>query len=224
MLDCGTIAASFKSQFASVPGSPHSAFKPSASAALKIGSDERQASRPLSQETETLKDLRKLDPQVLSEIHQSFYSDLYRYAQYRVSDPAVAEDITSETFLRLIDAVHNGRAPDSSIRGWLFGTTANLVNDHFRRVYREEEIMEEAATEPSFQQTRKPLKRIEQQDYLGIAFKKLTEEQQHVIALRFGSELSIKETSNVMGKNENAVKALQYRAIRSLRRELEEEV
>jgi RNA polymerase sigma-70 factor (ECF subfamily) len=174
----------------------------------------------LSQRAEKLKDLRELDPQVLSEIHQAYFTELFRYAQYRVSDPTVAEDIASETYLRLIDAVQNDKGPNSSIRGWLFGTAANLVNDHFRRSYREEELLEEAALDPSSGQDGEAFKRFEQQDYLNVAFNQLTEEQQHVIALRFGSEMSIQDTSTLMGKNENAVKALQYRAIRSLRREL----
>lgn len=181
-----------------------------------------KARKPLSQKAVNLRDLRDLDPQVLSEVHEQYFSQLYRYVRYRVPDHALAEDLTSETFVQLLDAIHSGKGPNSSIRGWLFGTAANLINSHFRRTYREGELIEERkiklapATQPN------PIKRVEQQDLLSAAISKLTGDQQHVIALRFGTGMSIQETARVMDKNENAVKALQFRAIRSLRRELEE--
>ncbi len=220
MLACGTIAATFDHQLPSVPWGSCSDNREDISAALRAITDELQASRSLSQKTEKLKDLRELDPQVLSEIHQTYFTELFRYAQYRVSDATLAEDIASEVFLRLIEAVHSNNGPNSSIRGWLFGTTANLVNDYFRQSYLDREIQVEAALDTHSSQTAEAINRVDQQDYLSAAINELTEEQQHVIALRFGSELSIEETSMVMSKNENAVKALQYRAIRSLRREL----
>jgi RNA polymerase sigma-70 factor (ECF subfamily) len=53
------------------------------------------------------------------------------------------------------------------------------------------------------------------------ALQELTPEQQHVLALRFSDERSIDETANIMGKSATAVKALQFRAITSLRRLIE---
>ena len=164
-----------------------------------------------------------MDPQVLSKVHEQYFSQLYRYVRYRVPDDGIAEDLTSETFVQLLDAVHSRKGPNSSIRGWLFGTAANLINSYFRRTYREEKLFEEGKLKLGHTSQPNHIKRVEQQDLLSAAIKKLTGDQQHVIALRFGTGMSIEETARVMDKKENAVKALQFRAIRSLRRELEED-
>lgn len=60
-----------------------------------------------------------------------------------------------------------------------------------------------------------------QKDALKAALTVITEDQREVIALRFGAELSIKITAQVMGKSVNAVKVLQFRALKSLKAQLE---
>jgi RNA polymerase sigma-70 factor (ECF subfamily) len=188
---------------------------------LRIETSERQARSPLSQTSIKLRDLRELKPQVLSKIHEKYFIDLYRYARYRVSDSNLAEDIASETFIRLLDAIHARKGPNQSLRGWLYGTASNLINDHFRRMYREDELLAEGKLDHEAERTGNVIKKVEQQDLLSTAIESLTEEQQHVIALRFGNGMSIEETARILEKSVNAVKAMQFRAIRSLRRQLE---
>ncbi len=158
----------------------------------------------------------------LAQIHDRYYPDVYRYARYRLDDEQACEDIASEVFVRLLDALQTHRGPDHNLRGWLLGTASNLINDHLRLKYKNrlenfEDDFEIAAhdnPERSFENswTRQEIQKAVQQ---------LTEEQQHVLALRFAEELSIEETADLMRKSVNAVKALQFRAIASLRRLLE---
>ena len=61
----------------------------------------------------------------------------------------------------------------------------------------------------------------ERQADVRRALHRLTPEQQHVLSLRFGSELSLEETAQLMERSVNAIKALQFRALAGLRRELE---
>lgn len=77
------------------------------------------------------------DPRVLGETHDRDYPALYRYALFRLGDDAAAQDVASEVFLRLLDALRTGRPPQTSLGGWLFGVAAHLVVDHFRRAPRE---------------------------------------------------------------------------------------
>ena len=79
--------------------------------------------------------LNSLDPQAISAIHDQYYTDVYQFARFRVSDEATAEDITGEVFIRLLEAVHKGRGPRTNLHGWLLRTTANIVNDYFRKLY-----------------------------------------------------------------------------------------
>src|SRR6266849_936795 len=76
--------------------------------------------------------VRDLDTRALGQIHDECYPEIYRYALYRVGDPEVAADIASEVFLRLLDALHAGRSPQTTLRGWLFGVAAHQVADYWR--------------------------------------------------------------------------------------------
>lgn len=165
--------------------------------------------------------LRDLDPEVISAIHNRYFPVVYRFAIYRVSDEAIAEDISSEAFTRLLEAINNNRGPKTNIKGWLLGTTSNLVNDHFRTIYSHQE--EQLSSDITLETEQDPLKFAEANDVhaeVRKALNTLTDEQQQVIALRFGDELSLEETAQIMGKRINAIKALQFRALVSLRKKL----
>lgn len=159
---------------------------------------------------------RQLDERALSEIHDQFYPAIYRYALYRTGRTEVADDIASEVFLRLLDALHAGRAPQTTLRGWLFGVASNLMADHFRRAPRESEPLNESFAAPGSPAAEVELRLREQQ--VRAALRQLTREQQEALALRFGDGYSVEETADIMGKSVNAVKALQFRALEALRR------
>jgi RNA polymerase sigma-70 factor (ECF subfamily) len=164
--------------------------------------------------------LARGDPAVISEVHARYYPELYRYARYRVTDPDIAEDIVGDVFIRLLEAVGLRKGPRQNLRGWLLGTCSHVVSDHFRRVYRQtsQGLGEDlAGSEPG-----PPMlfEEGERRDALRTAMVTLTEEQQHVIALRFGAGYSLRETAELVGKGVNAVKALQFRAVAALRRAL----
>ena len=166
---------------------------------------------------------RRLDSAALSEIHDRYYPEIYRYVHYRLNDVPVCEDIVAEVFLRLIDALHKKRGPDQNLRGWLFGTASNLVNDHLRSRYTQKsDIL--ATNNDSSMDGSHPEHIVEdewmQQQVLQALYE-LTPEQQHVLALRFSDERSLEETASILGKSVTAVKGLQFRAIASLRRLLE---
>jgi RNA polymerase sigma-70 factor (ECF subfamily) len=172
----------------------------------------------MNSEKSELDGLRALDEQALISIHNQYYPEVYRYAQYRLGDLSYAEDVASEVFVRLIEALKSGKGPRSTVRGWLMGTAANLINDHYRRSYAhsDESLTEEIPTDAG-----NPAQFREQEERAEVvrkALAKLTPEQQHVLTLRFGNEYSLEETALIMGKNTNAIKALQFRAISSLRR------
>jgi RNA polymerase sigma-70 factor, ECF subfamily len=176
------------------------------------------------QSDEILLRARRLDMSALAQIHDRFYPEVYRYVRYRLDDERACEDIASEVFLRLLDALHKRRGPDRNLRGWLFGTASNLVNDHLRHRYQHviEDLHED---EEDFFETDHPESMfVDRWEHSQVrqALLMLTTEQQHVLALRFADELSIEETAAAMEKSVNAVKALQFRAIASLRRIFED--
>jgi RNA polymerase sigma-70 factor (ECF subfamily) len=168
---------------------------------------------------------RRLDPAALEQIHDQFYPQVYRYVRYRLEDERVCEDIASEVFLRFLDALHRKRGPELNLRGWLFGTASNLVNDHLRTRYtRKTESLEEYQGIYDGQHLEHIVEDAWQEEQIRQAMRELTPEQQHVLALRFAEELSIEETAGIMGKTITAIKALQFRAVASLRRVLEQRI
>lgn len=162
--------------------------------------------------------LRSLDPQVIGAVYDHYYPDVYRFVRYRLNDESTAEDIASEVFIRLLDAIKNGHAPQTNLKAWLLGTASHIVTDYFRQVYRRptEELPETLPDERP-----DPLVDVEQrerEDNLRSAMAKLTEEQQNVLTLRFGQGYSLEETASFLKKNINAVKQLQFRALAALNR------
>ena len=166
--------------------------------------------------------LRDLDQQVIGAVYDQYFSEVYRYVLYRLGDLTLAEDIASDVFVRLLEAAQSKRAPETNIKGWLIGTASHIVMDHMRKKYRrpEEEISDSL---PDL--TPGPATEVDQREQNRIvnnAYSQLTPEQQHVLALRFGQGYSLEETANYMNKNVNAVKALQFRALAALQREVGE--
>ena len=167
---------------------------------------------------------RRLEADALVQIHNKYYPELYRYVRFRLEDAQVCEDITAEVFLRLLDALDNGRGPNQKLRGWLFGTASNLVNDHLRQRYAQkiepnsvDEIVMISDDNPEGE-----FDENSQQQRVRQAILKLTADQQHVLALRFSEERSLQETADIMEKSVSAVKALQFRAVAALQRQLSE--
>ncbi len=166
--------------------------------------------------------LRKLDPHSVGAIYDQYFPEVYRYIRYRINDDTVAEDIASDVFVRLLEASQKGQGPQSNLKGWLIATASNAVNDHLRRRYRRPtEQLSEAMpdAEPSVH-TQVDVR--EQNRAVQQAYAQLTTEQQHVLALRFGLGFSLEETATYMKKKANAIKALQFRALAALQRQMGE--
>jgi RNA polymerase sigma-70 factor (ECF subfamily) len=164
--------------------------------------------------------LRELDARVISDIYDRFSGDVYRYVRYRLNDDHLAEDIASDVFVRLLEAVQEGRGPRLNLKGWLLSTANHMVTDHLRRAYRRPtEAISDALADPLAAPTDEFDRREQSRDF-EQAYALLTDEQQHVLALRFGEEYSLEDTAVVLNKNVNAVKALQFRALAALRRKM----
>ena len=62
---------------------------------------------------------RALEDEALAEIHETYYEPIFRYIVFRVSNQQIAEDLTSEVFVRLLSALRDHTAPQNTLRGWL---------------------------------------------------------------------------------------------------------
>lgn len=176
---------------------------------------------PVVQDERALLDrARARDTDALAQIHDMYYGPIVRCLSLRVNDRDIAEDLASDVFMRFLSALRGRNAPHDTVRGWLYAVAAHVVSDHHRKHYRAPHVqlndtLESRDLSPEevadAQLTREDLRR---------AMTDLTEEQQHVIALRFGHEMPIQDVARTLGKTEGAIKQLQARAIAALARKM----
>jgi len=164
--------------------------------------------------------LRNLDSQVVADVYDRYFPEVYRYIRYRLGEETLAEDLASDVFVRLLEALQARRGPERDLRSWLIGTANHMVTDHLRRRYRRPvDVLPESLADDS-PEPADGLEQREEKRVLETSLSRLTPEQQHVLALRFGQGYSLEETAAVMRKNINAVKAMQFRALSALQRQI----
>jgi RNA polymerase sigma-70 factor (ECF subfamily) len=173
----------------------------------------------VTSEADLLQRAQALDQDALGELYDRYAPMMYAYIYRRVSDAALAEDLTSELFVRVLRAVRNRNAWQQSFTGWLYRIAHNLVVDHYRRQPPAPALSLDETSLPASHGN--PVDAVEEAatgERIRAAVHHLTPDQQHVLALRFGEGLKTREISQIMDKTTGAVEALQHRALASLRR------
>jgi RNA polymerase sigma-70 factor (ECF subfamily) len=169
-------------------------------------------------ETALLERAKAYEAAALAELYDRYAPRMYAYIYHRVSDAALAEDLTSELFLRVLRAIQNEKAWRDSLVAWLYRIAHNLVVDHYRRQPPQPHLsLDEALMNPDNDPTATVDDALARAR-LRAAIGRLTPEQQEVLALRFGEGLTARETAQVIQKTTGAVEALQHRALTALRR------
>ena len=166
------------------------------------------------------------DAEAFGLLYDRYVDQVYRYIAYRVASAAVAEDLTSETFLRALRRIGSFTWQGRDVGAWFTTIARNLVADHYKsgryRLELTTDDVSDSTTAPVMEGPERAVLEGMTNKVLLEAVKKLNAEQQECIVLRFLQGMSVSETAQVMGKNEGAIKALQYRAIRTLGRLLPE--
>lgn len=174
-------------------------------------------------ENTLLKQAQSLDSQALAELHDRYYPIVYRYILFRVGDVPLSEDLTSEVFLALLDALKNNRLRGDNLRAWLLATAGHRVQDEYRKRYhRPQENLDDHELLPDGLDTEEKADHAHEREQVRAALQQLSEDQQHVLTLRFSQELNIEETARALGRTVSAVKVIQFRAVQTLRKLLEE--
>ncbi len=156
------------------------------------------------------------DRRALAQIFDTHHDSVYRYIRMRVSGDALAEDLSAEVFTRLLQAFGKGKGPRDSLRGWLYGVAAHCVADHHRREGRARKLDPEHMTPAAAVDPEHSAGTMHDLEGLSEALGELTDDQQQVIALRYGSEMKIRDVAALMGRSEGAIKQLQARAVARL--------
>ena len=170
-----------------------------------------------------LRRVRQWDEEALTAAYDEYAPAIYRYACRLTGHRETAEEIVSETFHRLLVSLKNGGGPEQNLSAWLYRVAHNLVVDRWRHQPAQEEV---PLTEILGVSTvDRNLERVAQQqevEDVRCALKLLTPLQRQVIVLRYLEGMSIREVATVVERDANAVKAVQHRAVNSLKRLLKE--
>lgn len=157
-----------------------------------------------------------------AELYREHVQVVYRYIAHRVGDTQLAEDLTGDVFTKALEGLSGYTDRGKPFIAWLYRIAHARVVDHYRRVGRrpaESNVDDEPL--PITPDMDKRMLRQQAAGALREAIAQLTDDQQQVVILRFIEGYKIEEAAAIMGKQPNAIKALQHRALRSLASRLE---
>jgi RNA polymerase sigma-70 factor (ECF subfamily) len=162
------------------------------------------------------------DQAAFGALYDRFLGQVYRYLYYRTGSQAEAEDLTEQVFLKAWEAIDRFRWQGRPFLAWLYRLAHNVHVDHLRRrrqtiSLNDDERPIDLASEAA---TAELAQRLDA-EVLARAVRQLTPEQQQVIILKFMDGFDNAQIAQVMDKREGAIRALQLRALMSLRRILE---
>jgi RNA polymerase sigma-70 factor (ECF subfamily) len=158
-----------------------------------------------------------LDKPALIKIYDQYSTVLFRYAYSSLGDKDIAEECVSETFSRFLESLARKPEGPNNVRAYLYRIAHNWISDHYRSRSSEHDSLDsELYIDPN---GTAELIAGQQQERAKLrwAIKQLPQDQQQVITLRFIEELSHEDTAQIMNKTIGASRALQYRALNSLR-------
>jgi len=164
---------------------------------------------------------QKGDRQALEELYLIHFDRIYSYLHMSVGNKHDAEDLTNQTFVKMLESIHKFEWRKVPLSAWLFRIAHNLAMDHFRANRRwqpEEEVPEphgvehRSAADEAFQS-------IGRQSMLDM-IEELSTGQQQVLTLKFVFNFSNGEVAAILGKTEGAIKSLQHRALATLQRQM----
>jgi len=175
-------------------------------------------------ETAVIAAAGSLDSEALAAIFDEFAPVIYKYLLRLGVSAQEADQIVGDVFARLLEKLSEGKGPRKNLRSYLFQIAYHLVVDDARARQR----MAPLDVADTIKQDVKPVQSLAEEnlllEQLSTAMdNELTEEQRNVLVLRFQEDFSLKETAEIVGKNINAVKALQNRGISKLRQVLSHE-
>ncbi len=162
------------------------------------------------------------DTKAFGELYKLHLDAIYGYVYSRVGNVSEAENLTQTVFVKAWRALENYKQTSVPFRGWLYRIAHNSVIDYYRKK-KEPALLEDQTMLPDTSDTpEQSLIWQERREDLRKAMKKLKPAYQQVLTLRFLNELDYEETADVLGRKVNAVRVLQYRALKALRKVMQQ--
>lgn len=182
------------------------------------------ANRQAESDSELVKLASGGDGQAFGQLYERHFDDIYRFFLYRTRQFGDAEDLAGQTFLRAWEYLTGGKAERiRNFRGWLFRVGRNLLVDFYRKRQPETQNQDFDRREGSAPGPAESYARQEAENTLMKGLAQLDGKLQDVLVCRMVSGLSHKETALALNLKEGHVRVLQHRALKQLRRFMDEE-
>lgn len=173
-------------------------------------------------EAELISRARELEPQAWDTIYDAYYPRMYSFLYAHLGDRATAEDLAAEVFAQACRGIQRFQYRGVPLSAWLYRIARNVMADFLKQRRRLPIHLFDPSRPP--EPTAPDLaEQVGARDQLVRALQRLTREQQQVLILRHIEGNDVASTARIMGKKENAIRALEFRALHSLRRILSQE-
>jgi RNA polymerase sigma-70 factor (ECF subfamily) len=159
------------------------------------------------------------EEEAAAELFDHYYPRVYRYALAKLGTEQDAQDVASEAFAKVLRELDRFRWKGAGFEAWLFRIASNLVVDQYRHSGREvaRQDVSEMNQETETMTPETVFAQRELRGELDRVLAELSSDQREVLLLRFAGGLDTQEVGKVMGRNANAVRQLQFRALDALR-------
>ena len=171
-----------------------------------------------SDDNEMLQAARRWDMSALEQIYDTYSPSLYRYAWRLLGDVQIAEDCVSASFERLLNSLRIGRGPRQHLQAYLYRIAHNWITDHYRSKRNSIGDLEDDNLHDDQPLPEASVDKMQQQEILRTAIIQLPPDQGLVISLKYLEGWDNEQISDSLERSVGAVKALQHRAIASLRK------
>ncbi len=163
------------------------------------------------------------DKDAFGELYERYMEKIYSYVYYRMGNHHEAEDLTARVFFRAMAHIENYTERGVPFQAWLYRIAHNLVaNWHRDRGRRKVIPLDEfIAASLKSESPDSQAEDKEEQDALRAAIRRLPEERQQLLLLKFVDHLSNAEIGVIMDRTEGAIKSLYHRTLLALRDELQ---
>ncbi len=152
-------------------------------------------------------------------IYELYRERIFRYIRFRVPTKEVAEDLTSESFMKAIGAFSRFKGREAECASWLYAIAGNTLADWYRK-HKEVPLDEKMGNPSSEQYVEKLNNKIDaeiQQNQLLFCMNQLAEKERLVLILKTFEELTFQEIADLLNKKESAIKMLYYRSLTKLK-------
>ena len=158
-------------------------------------------------------------PDTFSRFYEEFAQPVYAFLYYRTRSKAVAEDLTSQSFLKALEKFDRFDESKGGFKPWIFQIARNTLVDHYRsaKPTRDIETAYDLAGDDDVEDT---MKRTENAERVQKALSCLNDKQRDIVLMRLWDELSFKEIADLLSKTEASIKMTFYRALQDVEKQL----